>query len=87
MPLALVLASAGGMLSRDLPWPPRRLKIAGVAVMAPYPLTQIGERVEIIGSYLAFLGVTLLLTGWIWLVYSLSRAESGPASGNARPQP
>lgn len=87
VPLALVLATTGVMLSRDLPWPPRRLMIVAVAVMALYPPTQIGERVETIGSYLAYLAVALLLTGWIWLVYSLRRAEGRPASSNARPPP
>src|SRR3990170_2767216 len=53
VPRALVLATAGVMFSRDLPWSPRRLMIVAVAVMAVYPLTQIGERVETIGSYLA----------------------------------
>jgi hypothetical protein len=87
VPLALVLATAGVMFSRDLSWPPRRLMIVAVAVMAVYPLTQIGERVETIGSYLAYLAVALLLTGWIWLVYSLRRAERRRVSGDLRPPP
>lgn len=36
--------------------------IAAVALIALYPLTQIGERLETLGRYLAYLALALLLS-------------------------
>jgi hypothetical protein len=78
VPFALVLATAGVIVARDLPWPPRRLMIAAVALIALFPLTRIGERLETFGGYLAYLALALLLAGWVWLMYSLALVRRTP---------
>ena len=86
VPLALALATVGVAVARDLPWPPRRLMIASICLIALFPLTRIGEVFETLGGYLAYFALAWLLAGWTWLIYSLARGARTRPLGQTSPR-